>query len=383
MYVAAGKNKLYAQQGRASANRYAEKVKDLFKKDAELARQFHEDLEGGKWNHMMSQTKIGYTSWNHPRADIMPAVSYIRTRNTPFLGYSIEYGTEPEWGGHSVEGYPLFSNSFSKFDPYNQQQYYLEIFNMGEGVLNYSLESKNGWIQLSKTEGSIQYDEKVLVSIDWDKVPKEDVTGEIIIKGAGKEYAVKVPVRNMLPKASGFVENNRVVSIEAANYSHKADSKDVHWTVVPNLGRTHSSVIAEPVNSPPQKPGMDSPRLEYDFSIFDAGDVNIGVYVSPTQDFKKQGGLKYAISIDDEEPKIININEGETLPDYKYADWWMKSVADHIKIKTSKHKLVNPGKHTLKLWMIDTGIVFQKIVIDAGGLRQSYLGPPESIYLKH
>ena len=40
--------------------------------------------------------------------------------------------------------------------------------------------------------------------------------------------------------------------------------------------------------------------------------------------------------------------------------------------------ITEAGKHTLKIWMIDTGIVFQKFVIDAGGKRKTYLGAPES-----
>ncbi|WP_034256885.1 glycosyl hydrolase 115 family protein [Adhaeribacter aquaticus] len=381
MYVAAGKNKLYAEEGRASANMYAEKVKELFAKDAELTRQFHENLVDGKWNHMMSQTHIGYTSWNHPRANVMPAVSYINTASLPQLGYSIEYGPNPAWGGFSVESDPLFSQGFTAFDPYNQQSFYVDIFNMGEGILNYSIEAKNDWIKLSKREGKVQYDEKIFVSIDWDKAPKENVSGEIIIKGAGKAYAVKVPVRNNLPKASGFVENNGVVSMEAANYTNKIDSKDIHWTIVPNLGRTHSSVIVEPVNVPRQKLQKGSPRLEYEFTVFDAGEITVEAYLSPTQDFKKQDGLQYAISINDEEPQIINMNGGETKPDYEYAAWWTKSVADHIKTRKSKHKIDKPGKQTLKIWMIDSGVVFQKFVIDAGGVKASYLGPPESKFI--
>ena len=75
------------------------------------------------------------------------------------------------------------------------------------------------------------------------------------------------------------------------------------------------------------------------------------------------------------------MNEGEILPDYKYADWWMKSVGDHIKIKVSFHKVDTPGKHVFKIWAIDPGIVFQRFVIDAGGLKPSYLGPVESNYV--
>lgn len=254
MYVAAGKNKLYATQGRTSANIYAEKVKKLFHKDEELTRQFHEDLENGKWNHMMSQTHMGYTSWNHPRANVMPAVSYIHTKAPAQLGYAIEYGPAPSWGGFSVEADPLFSTTFAEFDPINKQSYYLDIFNMGNAPLSYSIEPQNDWITLSKSAGTVQHDEKVYLSINWGKAPKGPATGALVIKGAGKEYTVKVPVRNNLPPASGFVENNGVISIEAANFSKKIDSRDIHWTIVRNLDRTGSSVIIQPLTTAHQLP---------------------------------------------------------------------------------------------------------------------------------
>ena len=69
-------------------------------------------------------------------------------------------------------------------------------------------------------------------------------------------------------------------------------------------------------------------------------------------------------------------------PDWEYANSWMRSVGDHIKVKTSIHRVDKPGTHTLKVWMMDPGIVFQKFVIEAGGNRTSYLGAPESKYIK-
>ncbi len=382
MYVAAGKNKYYGERGAASANFYADKVKELFEKDAELTRDFHEKLENGKWNHMMSQTHIGYTYWNHPPLNMMPSVSYVQIEKPAELGYLLEYGVKPSWGWLDVEADWAFSREMPVFDPVNNQNYYIDIINRGQEKLSYTISAKEDWINLSSEQGTIQFDEKIFVSIDWEKAPKGKTSGEIVIKGAGNEYTVKVPVRNDLPEVSGFVENNGVISIEIVNYTNKLDTKDIQWTTVPNLGRTNSSMIVEPVNAVRQNPDNSSPRLEYEFTVFSEGELTVEAYLSPTQDFKKHNGLRYAIAIDDEEPQIINMNEGEERPDWDYADWWMKSVGDHIKIKRSKHSTVAPGRHTLKVWMIDSGIVFQKFVIDAGGLRPSYLGPPESLYVQ-
>lgn len=56
-------------------------------------------------------------------------------------------------------------------------------------------------------------------------------------------------------------------------------------------------------------------------------------------------------------------------------------MTDHTRKKGSVRKTVGPGK-PLKIWMVDPGVVFQKFLIDAGGLKPTYLGPPESVYLK-
>lgn len=77
LYVAAAKNQLYASQGRASANLYAQKVKELFEKDSQLTNYYHTQLANGKWNHMMSQTHIGYDNWQQPVKNVIPKIKTI------------------------------------------------------------------------------------------------------------------------------------------------------------------------------------------------------------------------------------------------------------------------------------------------------------------
>ena len=63
--------------------------------------------------------------------------------------------------------------------------------------------------------------------------------------------------------------------------------------------------------------------------------------------------------------------------------WSPWPLAQAEKINTSlppTHVLNQAGAHTLKYWVIDPGVVLQKIIIDLGGVKQAYLGPPESPY---
>ncbi|MFH6951253.1 glycosyl hydrolase 115 family protein [Flavobacterium sp. FlaQc-51] len=77
MYVAAAKNQFYASQGNSIANEYAKQVKGLFVKDSLLTDYYHTKLANGKWNHMMSQTHIGYDNWQQPDKNVIPKTRTI------------------------------------------------------------------------------------------------------------------------------------------------------------------------------------------------------------------------------------------------------------------------------------------------------------------
>ena len=379
MYVAAGKNAYYAERGAVSANHYADRVRELFAHDAELTRRFHQDLLDGKWNHMMSQTHIGYTSWAHPPLNRMPAVSYVQPLEKAELGFFLEHGGQPRWGWLDVEADWSFVHDLPTADRVNDQRHYVEIVNRGRAPLDYTITAREDWISLSQSGGTIRFDEKVFVRIDWEKAPRGRATGTLDLSGAGQSYSIRVPIRNETPAVAGHVENQGVIAIEADAFDRASQAPDARWITVPNLGPTGSGLTITPSTAPSRPPGAMSPCLEYTFTLLDGASIAVETHVSPTQNFRPGDGIKFAVAIDGEPPRIININEGEEVPDWKYAAWWQKSVADHIKIKRSSHGRLDAGTHTLRVWMIDPGVVIQRFVIDAGGLRPSYLGPPPSL----
>lgn len=382
MYVAAGKNRLYAFQNRASTNFYADKTKELFFKDAEFTSYYQDSLANGKWNHMMSQTHMGHISWNDPAYNKMPSVSFIQPGKEANLGYVVENGiSRSEWMPSGLN-----SRSFSTFDPINDQKYYVEVFNMGKEKLTYSITSENDWIQLSSTGGTIQYDEKVFVSIDWNKAPKGQDVGEIVISASNAEQGTKVsvPIRNDFPKdIKGFVANQGIVSVDAVNYQNAKETAEVSWQTIPNLGRTGSAITTMPAKAPKQNPNNDGPYLEYEIYLLDSGTYNLTTYFSPTLNFQKDEGLIYAVSIDGDTPKMMNLHKDALAADWTYPEWWNEAVKDNIMMQSVLEKELSKGAHTIKYWAVDPGLVLQKMVLQKEGANaESYLGPPESTLIK-
>jgi hypothetical protein len=113
--------------------------------------------------------------------------------------------------------------------------------------------------------------------------------------------------------------------------------------------------------------------------LFSTGKVEVAAILAPTLNFVPGRGLRYAVSFDDEAPQVVTL----VSPEYNARNGnrdWEKSVEDNARYGHTTHTLAKSGYHTLKFWMVDPGVVLQKLVVNPGGVKPSYLGPPESFY---
>jgi hypothetical protein len=175
------------------------------------------------------------------------------------------------------------------------------------------------------------------------------------------------------------VESNGVISIEAEHFTKKADVGNIGWQVIPGLGRRGDSVAVFPTTakSVENPTAQNSPHMEYNFFATSEGDFDLTCYLLPTQPIVAGTGLRYAVGIDNEQPQIVTVDKDVEVSSRK----WSFNVMNASTSGTNKIHLTG-GSRVLKIYMVDAGIVMDYMVIDTGGLKRSYLGPPETGIVK-
>jgi len=180
---------------------------------------------------------------------------------------------------------------------------------------------------------------------------------------------IRVENPNCKAGNKAFTKDTGYISIEAEHFSRKNETGGIHWEIIPDLGKTLSAVTTFPQNIYPKE--SDAIYLEYDLNFKTTGEFPVHILVSPTLNFNANRGLRYAVSFDGGLEQIVNING-------KYdVNLMRKWEANSINETITNHKIGTIGKHTLRFRVLEPGIVLQKIMIDLGGLKKSYLGAPE------
>ncbi|NVM66661.1 hypothetical protein FHW88_004979 [Mucilaginibacter sp. SG538B] len=398
IYIAAGRNNLFAKQGRTSANDYAKQANDLFELDQRLSNRYNDSIAGGKWQNMMSDVHIGYKQWSMPRQNTLPSLSLVTPLTEPTLGVAVE-GSTDAWPGAITKA------ELPQFDMLDKQSYYIDIFNRGMGIVQYTAKTDKPWIKVSSFEGVVAKEQRISVTIDWKTAPEGAANGIIEIA----QGDTKVPILvNILKKAGPVTKQayyggfSGEFSIPAGKYNAKIAGKGAKWILLPGLGRTEACMGIYPVTAPSATPDK-APRLEYNIFLPRRGGTRVCLGVLPSQDVNPARGLRIGVAIDGGKPVILDARKGyvDTFNEYTPAnlshslvlkalpplgpDYALVSrrqprrneIFDNLRWLDVDVNVKKPGMHTLKVYMVDPEIVLERIVINPDNRYPSYFGAPD------
>lgn len=399
VHLAAGQNVLYAEQGRAlAANTAARESRAMAAREAELSEQYHSLLDG-KWNHMMSEKKFGHTYWNSPATEVLPPLVEARPEAGPVVGLALANHpiAYPRWG--------MPPPRTPEIDVYSESSTWVELFNRGDTPFHFKVETDEPWLQVTPQSGKVESTRRLVISVDWSEMPPQSTEAKLEISAGGgwghhpydpvtrefniatdqgQRFTVTVPIVNpadLRPgEFAGHIEVNGHVAMEAPHYSRAIADSGITWETLEDYGRTLGAVAAYPVRAASETPGGPSSRLEYDFFSRRTGEIDLEIHTAPSLDYQSGDGLQFAVSLNDGEPRILNVDTWKTLPT------WEKAVGEGVTRIATTVTIDQAGPQTLKVWRVTPGVVFQRFILGpetswrnhGQGVLPSYLGPPES-----
>jgi len=349
----------------------------LFKKDQDLSEYYNNVLVGGKWQHMMDQPHIGYTGWAPPARNVMPRVTELTLPDTTDFGVAVD-GSTSAWPGGSGEP------ALPAFDSLNPQRSYVDVFARGSKPIEFKANVDLPWIVLKEDEApGAGNDRRLWVDIDWSKAPVGQTQGAITISGGTNSVTVILTANKTTAEqerdAQGcFGGLVGPISFLAADVTANIPVGGVRWEELPDYGRVPVAMEVFPVTADTIQSPNPAPRLEYPVYFARAGTYDVELVTSPTMDVIPTRSLGIAMSIDDQPPEIKNAFSPATYKDEDFLGRnYNENVRNNTRVLRFRQTVGTPGKHTLRIHMVDPTVVAMKVVIHDAPLPRSYFGPPE------
>jgi len=401
------RNRFWASQRRTTANKAMRDVLDLFDQDFSLSEEFHQLLDG-KWNQIMRQTHYGFNdTWHAPSRDMISGLCYVQARqdSNPVvgqMGVSVEGHTGVRPGVCNEESdrtHPSRRDlvpgvTLGSVTPYGPGARWFELYARGTKTLNFTCTTPHDWIKLSCHAGRLipgQPDVRITITIDWDSVPT-DFDDEVLIdvRTQGGNYGpylddfeqIHLLVKNRridtdtLTSFTGLVESDGCVAIPAT----LATTIPAEYQVLPKVSRLgFGSLVVDRASS--AKSSAELPDLVYEIYTFGSKTTaTLTLYFNMTLDLDLDETMQYNVSLGDlhlEKQRLVKepANKGELPPG------WYTAVQDCTWKPRHEVGVLGAGRHTLRVKLLHPNMIFEKAVVDLGGAKESYLGPPASMRL--
>ncbi|KAB7648562.1 glycosyl hydrolase 115 family protein [Polymorphobacter fuscus] len=376
MYIAAARNRRFAEQGRASTGAEAAEVERRFARDHAIRDAYNHDLAGGKWNHLMDQTHIGFFDWYSPVTDIMPAVTRIDLAGATGFGVAVE-GLRESWPGYYLPP------TLPVVDSLSRRPTYIDVFARGAAPLRAEVVADQPWVLL-RTGPAFDIagvDRRTWIDVDWAQLPPGRATATITVRGAGQAQTVPL-VAIKASRAQESAARGRFgglsgpFSIPAEAHAHATAVRGVHWAAIPDYGRVAVAMGIVPVDAPSFDDPAAAPSLTYRLYLAEAGDYDIDLVTSPTLQVDPARQLAIAVRLGDtafETRSVFTPEQTET--ESFLGKRHHQAVLDTARTMRFTKRVDAPGAIDLTIAAIDPTFVLQNIIVSRGGLPASFFGP--------
>ena len=334
---------LYAQQGRASANRYSEQAKAAQERIAgETAR--YNGMLNGKWRFMMDMAPRKLPVFETPA---FPTWSASR-RTGCGVAFNGQFASE---GG---EG-PL---KFRTGRPGTQT---ITLFGYAPKDVAWTARSGNAGLKLSADSGVLAasngYEARLTVSYDGGSA-----TGNLTLACGGRPMIVRT---QLLPQSTVPAEAYRAIAIPVTSAP-----ANPQWETIEGLGSS-GRVVRSRLDLPSlgAKDAARAAPLVYRFTNTSDVGGEVKVVALPTKPLHPGLGVRVAVSLD-----------GGSLQLFDYAtvgrsDEWRENVLSNTAVRSLRFKLLKRGPHELTIHALDPGVVLDRIEIDLDGAPRHYGAP--------
>lgn len=232
------------------------------------------------------------------------------------------------------------------------------------------------------------------------------LSSQVVREGFKEKAPIEDPARGSLDFNVGYALQDQPAtkeySIPAYKYTRKTEGKDAAWMFLPDLGRGKGCMGSNNVLAQNSGSVLEYDLEETQLSIINS-QLSIAVGILPTQDIYPARGLRIGIQIDDQPMQTIDARRGivDTFSEYNpqnlahskvlkplpqrsrlaLSGFWQgrqlprrDEVFDNLRWLDATFEGIAPGRHTLKLIMIDPEIIVEQIVVNPDNNHYSYFG---------
>lgn len=384
----AGKNELYAKQGRMIANQFASLMEECLQKDEELQSEYH-SVADGKWDGMMMSEHIGFVHWNDEECRY-PIRHYITPSKKPRMIVSPTKSTDYSMGGDWTRK-PLPIYDFLDDDC---DSVFVDIANGSNQSFEYKITTQADWISVSPESAKVELQERIEIKIDRQRVEAlceqeqmDFLQTKIKVSSRFSHVELIVYAKPQAKEGGLFVsalpeklvpyqkENELGLVICAQNYVRKENTTEGRFELLRPYGKYDTAIKAFPITGT-YVPGVNAPSLTYEFILPQDGEYEIIIQSAPSNPISQENKLGFGMKWNQEEIELHNTVASDYRGGERSCPAWAKGVMDNIH-ELKLVKTGNKGVNEITIYACDPAFVLERILIRKTGTdwKKGYIGP--------